>query len=147
MNQHRFILLLASAFLLSVTMFQPAPVTAQTVVIVNESVSTSILTQKELMDIYTLNRAHWDDGSRISVFDLKSGKPKESFLSHVGMTEDELKRIWLRKQFTGKARPPRALATEEEVVDHVSRTPGAIGYVSERAIKSPSSVRIIAKVK
>jgi ABC-type phosphate transport system substrate-binding protein len=140
-------ILLFACVLLPCALLPCATVSAQTAVIVNESVSTRSLTQKELMDIYTLNRAHWDDGSRISVFDMKSGKAKDSFLAHVGMTEDELKRIWLRKQFTGKARPPRALATEEEVIEHVSRTPGAIGYVSERAIKNPTSVRIIARVK
>lgn len=145
--KRRFSILLLAAALLPAALLPCATATAQTAVIVNESVSPRSLTQKELMDIYTLNRTHWDDGSRISVFDMKAGKAKESFLTHLGMTEDELKRIWLRKQFTGKARPPRALATEEEVVDQVGRTPGAIGYVSERSIKNPTSVRIIAKVK
>ena len=147
MNQRRSILLLACAFVLSAAILLPARVAAQTVVIVNESVSARMLSQKDLMDIYTLNRAHWDDGSRISVLDLKRGKTKESFLTHIGMREDELKRIWLRKQFTGKARPPRALTSEEEVLDHVSRTAGAIGYISERVFKPLPSVRIIAKVK
>lgn len=147
MNQRRSILLFAWAFLLPAALLLPVGVSAQTVVIVHESVSASALSQKDLMDIYTLNRAHWDDGSRISVFDLKRGKTKEAFLSYVGMRENELKRIWLRKQFTGKARPPRTLATEEEMLDHIGRTPGAIGYISERAFRSLPGVRIIAKVK
>lgn len=128
-------------------MLFPAALHAQTVVIVHDAIGARSLTPKEILDIYTLNRAHWEDGTRISVFDLKSGKTKEAFLASLGMTEDEFKRIWLRKQFTGKARPPRAFATEEEIIDHVGRTPGAIGYVSERAFKNQPSVRIIAKVK
>ena len=128
----------------------PAPSAAQstaTVVIVNDKVTSPALTVKDLMDIYTLNKSHWDDGTRIAVFDLKNGRTKESFLAYVGMTENDLKRIWLRKQFTGKARPPRAVASEDEVVDLVGRTPGAIGYVSERSLRNTSTVRIIARVR
>ena len=128
----------------------PAPSAAQstaTVVIVNDQVTSPALTVKDLMDIYTLNKSHWDDGTRIAVFDLKNGRTKESFLAYVGMTENDLKRIWLRKQFTGKARPPRAVASEDEVVDLVGRTPGAIGYVSERSLRNTSTVRIIARVR
>lgn len=136
-----FLIWLACLFLL------PLALHAQTVVIANESVSTKSLSVKELMDVYTLNKAHWDDGSRITVYDLKGGKTKEAFLSALGMTDDELKRIWLRKQFTGKARPPRALSEEEEVLEAVARTPGAIGYVSERTYKTTRNVRIIARVK
>jgi ABC-type phosphate transport system substrate-binding protein len=122
-------------------------VQAQTVIIVNESVAAKSLSVKELMDVYTLNKTHWDDGSRISVFDLKNGKTKEAFLSYVGMSEDELKRIWLRKQFTGKARPPKAVSSEDEVMELVARTPGAIGYIGQRNYRDVQNVRIIARVK
>ncbi len=124
-----------------------APGHAQTVVIVNTSVSARNLGSKELMDIYTLNLSRWDDGSRITVFDLKAGKAKESFHEHIGMSEEELKKIWLRKQFTGKARPPRSVPSEEDVVDLVAGTDGAIGYVSEKSLKSGKNVRIVARLK
>ncbi len=120
---------------------------AQTAVIVNRSVPASSMGLKELLDIYTLNKAHWDDGSRITVFDLKRGKTKEAFYEYIDMSEEDLQRIWLRKQFTGKARPPRSISNEEELIDMVSRTPGAIGYVTERNIPKKSNVRIVARVK
>ncbi len=120
---------------------------AQTVVIVHQSVSVKSLSGKELMDIYTLNLTRWDGGARINVFDLKVGKAKEAFHEHIGMSEEELKKIWLRKQFTGKARPPRSISTEEEIVDLVSQTEGGIGYVNERAIRNGKNVRIVARIK
>jgi ABC-type phosphate transport system substrate-binding protein len=120
---------------------------AQTVVITNPSVPSSSISAKELLDVYTLNKAHWDDGSRITVFDLKGGKAKEAFYEHLGMSEQELQRIWLRKQFTGKARPPRSVSNEDDVVHMVGRTPGGIGYVSERAAAGNKNVRIVARIK
>jgi len=119
---------------------------AQTVVIVNRSVPASSIAAKELLDVYTLNKVHWDDGSRITVFDLKRGKSKEDFYAYLDMSEEDLQRIWLRKQFTGKARPPRSMANEDELIDMVNRTPGAIGYVSARKIPKKSNVRIVARV-
>jgi ABC-type phosphate transport system substrate-binding protein len=121
---------------------------AQTAIIVNNSVpSTTTFQVTDLMDVYTLNKTHWDDGSRITVFDLKGGKSKQAFYEHIGMSEDELQRIWLRKQFTGKARPPRSLSSEEEVLEQVRRIPGAIGYVNERAIGSKKNIRVVARIR
>ena len=120
---------------------------AQTIVIVHPSVNVKSLGSKELLDVYTLNQTRWDDGGRIVVFDLKAGKPKEALLDYVGMSEEELKKIWLRKQFTGKARPPRSISSEEEIVDLVAETEGAIGYVNERSLKSGKNVRIVARIK
>lgn len=121
---------------------------AQTVVIVNTSVPASAsFTVDELMDVYTLNKSHWEDDSRITVFDLKHGKSKTAFYKHIGMSEEELQRIWLRKQFTGKARPPRSLSSEEEIVDRVGRTPGAIGYVQSGAVKGNRNIRVVARIR
>jgi len=119
---------------------------AQTVVIVNASVPPASFSVKELLDVYTLNKTHWEDGSRVTVFDLKRGKTKEAFYEYIGMSEDDLQRIWLRKQFTGKARPPHSLSDENELVERVGRTPGAIGYVSERVTRGKKNVRIVAKL-
>lgn len=120
---------------------------AQTVVIVNSSVPASSFSVKELMDVYTLNKTHWDDGSRVTVFDLKTGKSKQAFYDHIGMSEEDLQRIWLRKQFTGRARPPHALSSEEELVELVGKTDGGIGYASEKAVRGRKNLRIIARIK
>ncbi|MDT8323435.1 MAG: hypothetical protein RRA94_04925 [Bacteroidota bacterium] len=120
---------------------------AQTVVIVNSSIPSSTFNVKELLDLYTLNKTHWDDGSRVTVFDLKAGKAKQAFYDYIGMTEEDLQRIWLRKQFTGRARPPHAMSSEDELVAQVGKTIGGIGYASEKAVRGKKNVRIIAKLK
>ncbi|MCZ7555320.1 MAG: hypothetical protein M5R41_02805 [Bacteroidia bacterium] len=138
---------LTFALLLTALLLSGMDATAQTVVIVHSSVSTKNLGSKELMDIYTLNTSRWESGTRINVFELKSGRAKEAFHEFIGMSEEELKKIWLRKQFTGKARPPRSVPTEEALIDLVAETEGAIGYVSERSLKSGKDVRIVARIR
>jgi ABC-type phosphate transport system substrate-binding protein len=135
-------LLLAAA-----STFLSAQLTAQTVVIVNSSVSARNLGSKELMDIFTLNNSRWDNGTRITVYDLKSGRAKDAFHEFIGMSEEELKKIWLRKQFTGKARPPKSISNEEALIDLVAETEGAIGYVSEKSLKTGKNVRIVARIR
>ncbi len=120
---------------------------AQTVVIVNASVPSSTFSVEEVMDVYTLNKTHWDNGARVTVFDLKEGQAKRAFYEYIGMTEDDLQRIWLRKQFTGRARPPHSLSNETELVERVGKTPGGIGYASESAVRGKKNVRIIARLK
>ncbi|PLX23922.1 MAG: hypothetical protein C0600_13975 [Ignavibacteria bacterium] len=143
MKTHFFI-----AFLVTGIVLLTCSSLAQTVVIVNTSVpSSTSFDVDELLDVYTLNKAHWEDGSRITVFDLKRGKSKAAFYEYIGMSEEELQRIWLRKQFTGRARPPRSLSSEEEIVERVGRTPGAIGYVQNQSVKNNRNVRVVAKIK
>ncbi|MCB2204078.1 substrate-binding domain-containing protein [bacterium] len=133
--------------LIILVMLSTGELRSQTVVIANSSVQSTKLSIEDLMDIYTLNKTHWDDGSRVSVYYVKDGKAKEDFLSYLDMSEDNLKRIWLRKQFTGKAPPPNAMESEEELIEEVAKTKGAIGFASERAVRGKKKIRIVARVK
>ncbi|HOJ04870.1 MAG TPA: hypothetical protein PK916_12805 [Bacteroidota bacterium] len=135
------------AMLAALLLCAPLALRAQMVVITHASVPVKSISVRELLDVYTLNQSRWDDGTRITVVDVKSGKGRDAFFEYIGMSPEEMQRIWLRKQFTGKARPPRSVGSEEDVVDLVAATEGAIGYVNERALKSGKSVRIIARFK
>ena len=139
---HR-IFILAALLLL----FGSAAVQAQTVVVVNASVDARDMSVEELRDVFTLNKTHWDDGTRISVFDLKAGRPKQDLYTHIDMSETSLQRIWLRKQFTGTARPPKALGSEEALLDMVAKTAGAIGYASARAAAGRKNIRIVSRLR
>jgi ABC-type phosphate transport system substrate-binding protein len=119
---------------------------AQIAVIVNKSVSDTSFTYSKLIDVYTLNKTNWDGGERIKVCDFKGdNKLKTKFYAFIKIDYSRMQKIWLRKQFSGKAIPPRTYKTEEEVIEHVAATPGAIGYVSEH--KVDSKVRVIARIE
>ena len=142
MTQLRYIIVLA--FLIGM----PLVGNAQTAVIVNKTVPQETMSEKDILDIYTLNWPRWDNGTRVTVFDLKrEGKTKKAFYRHIEMDEDELRRIWLRKQFSGKAMPPKIVDTEEDVVDRVANTPGAIGYVSLNAARKNKDVKVVARIR
>ena len=51
-----------------------------------------------------------------------------------------MKSIWLKKMLSGEGDPPEALKSESEVLQKVSSTPGAIGFVSEANISDDVKV-------
>jgi ABC-type phosphate transport system substrate-binding protein len=122
-----------------------ADVYGQISVIVHKSVATDPINSSRLADIYTLNSQQWKDGSRIQVVDYKGTKAlKLEFYKSMNLTPSDMQKIWLRKQFSGKAVPPATFSSEEEVVQKVVSTPGAIGYVSANIVHD--SVRVIATI-
>lgn len=115
----------------------------QIAVIAHKSVATERMDLSRLTDIYTLNSQQWKDGSRVVVVDLKGTNPlKIEFYRYLKMTPPDMQKIWLRKQFSGKAVPPTPVNLEEEALQKVASTPGAIGYV--RAELVTKDVQVIA---
>ena len=57
----------------------------------------------------------------------------------------QVKAIWSKLVFTGKATPPTELATNEDVVKAVAADAKALGYIDRSA--ADSSVRIVYEVK
>jgi ABC-type phosphate transport system substrate-binding protein len=55
----------------------------------------------------------------------------------------QLKAYWSQLVFTGKGTPPRELANDNDVVQHVAAQPNAIGYVSASAVNG--SVKVLLK--
>ena len=54
-------------------------------------------------------------------------------------------RHWRRKILTGKSEMPDLLNTEEDVVNHVAGTMGAIGYVSSEFVSDKVKIISIQK--
>lgn len=103
------------------------------VVIVNPSVPESTLSAKEIKDIYLGKKTSWGNGSKIN-FVVLNGDTHDTFLStFVKKTAAQFNTFWKKQVFTGKGSPPQAFDSNQAMIDFVSRTPGAIGYVSGSA--------------
>ncbi len=103
---------------------------AQVAVIAHRDVRENALDDSELLDVFTRDVRSWSDGTPIVLFDLKErGPTRETFYSHLGVRPSRMKSIWLKQLYAGEGQPPNALETQEEVVERVERTRGAVGYV------------------
>lgn len=123
-----------------------APLKSQIAIIANKSVPKQSLYSERILDIYSLNVQFWNNGTKIKVFDLKASNPiKERFFSKLGSSAVDIKKIWLKKQFSGKAMPPEALESEDEMLKRVAETPGAIGFINMS--KVTKEVQVLATLE
>lgn len=119
---------------------------SQIAIIANKSVKEGSISKSTLIDIFTLNKSFWSNGSKITVVDLRGeSQMKEGFYDFLGFSYSEIQKIWLKRQFSGKSMPPIACKSEREIVEKVASTPGAIGYVSLK--NASKEVRILAKIQ
>jgi len=120
-------------------------VQAGVAIIANDSVPIDSISKDVLLDLYTGDVRKWKDGHTVVVMDLKErGQLRDLFYSYLGKTPSRMKSIWLRKMLAGESDPPEALASEEEMLEKVRRTTGAIGFIDSSRVLD--SVKVLAVI-
>jgi ABC-type phosphate transport system substrate-binding protein len=102
-------------------------------VVVNSALPFEELSLRELRAIYTMKQRRWDSGESITVFVLPETTTahKEFCKKILGVFPRQLRSVWYRSVYTGTGVAPIEVETEEELIEQVSQTNGAIGYVLE----------------
>ena len=130
--------------LLTILVFAVLRVDAQVVVIVHKSVNISAMNAAQIADILTLSTRTWPSGEKIVVFDQKGESARKAFFDFIGKSPMDVRKKWLRSQLSGEGKAPETLDSDDEVIQRVASTPGAIGYVS--AGKAKGNVKVIATI-
>lgn len=121
-----------AALLLSVSPVATPLESASTVsVIINPSLRSIALDRGLLRAVFMMRVREWPDGSPIRVFVLPDDDPlsDQFYREQLGMYSYVLRRAWDRMVFTGTGLAPTVVQSEEEMIERVRATPGAIGYV------------------
>lgn len=105
---------------------------AQSIVIANPNVKTAEVSKNEIKDVFTGTSPTFKDGARVTPVLLKGGSANEEFLTaFVGRDDGPFKAGWRSLVFSGQASMPKVLDSEAAMVDYVTHTPGAVGYISK----------------
>ena len=124
----------AMAFM-CVVWFWAAGAVAQVVVIVHRDVPADTLSKAQLLDFYSCEIKYWNKDLPVIVIDLKpQTEAKTLFYKFLGMTASRMKSVWLKKMLLGEGEPPGATKTEDEMLEKVATTPGALGFVSREKL-------------
>jgi ABC-type phosphate transport system substrate-binding protein len=112
---------------------------AEVVVIVSSKSTAATMTADDIANIYL--------GKSTAMKPVDNATPvRAQFYSQVaGKDEAQVKAIWSKLVFTGKATPPKELPSSAEVVKAVSADPNAIGYIDKSAVDG--SVKVVYEVK
>ncbi len=114
---------------------------ADVAVIVSAKSTANTMTAEEVSQIYL------GKSSAMKPLDTSDKTPlRNQFYTKVaGKDEAQVKAVWSRLVFTGKATPPKELSSGAEVVKAVAADPLAIGYVDKSALDS--SVKVVLELK
>ncbi|WP_337842656.1 phosphate ABC transporter substrate-binding protein [Rheinheimera sp.] len=127
----------AAALSISVAAF------ANVAVIVHPSNGAAV-SQDDLNKIYTGRSKSFADGKAAEAVNLADSVAVRADFDQkaLGRSSSQMKAYWSKLVFTGKGTPPKELASEQEVLDYVAKTPGAIGYVSAGAVNANVKVAL-----
>lgn len=117
----------------------PAKPVAAAEVIVHPGVQDQILTVNLARAMFGMRQAQWPDGTPVRVFVMP-----EQYSLHINFCREvlniypyQLRQSWNRLVYSGTGQAPIEVASEQEMVQKVSVTPGAIGYINKVISNDP----------
>lgn len=113
-------------------------------IIVNDSVDLSEISHQQIKSIYLGQQTHWPSGNLIKLFKLPSAhKTHHLFVKNtLGLYPYQFNRRWQKLVFSGFALKPSEVNGEQELLNAIAKTPGAIGYIENKIIME--GVRYVA---
>jgi ABC-type phosphate transport system substrate-binding protein len=116
--------------LVCLLVFSSGAAWADTIVIAHSNIPETTITTKELQEIFLGKRVQWQDNTAIHPVTIRDRKLHETFLKqYIQKSPAKWNAHWKRMVFTGNGTPPRQFDTQQELLDYVANTAGAIGYV------------------
>jgi ABC-type phosphate transport system substrate-binding protein len=127
--------LMKAALLMSAVLASSA--NAEVVVVVNPQHAAASMSADQVADVFL------GKSTALSPVDLpESSSVRGEFYQKVtGKDSAQVKAVWTRLIFTGKATPPKEVASSADVKKAVASDPKAIGYMEKSAVDS--SVKVV----
>lgn len=126
-------------------LFSVVAMASDVFVVANPSVKSSELSADELKLVFLGTKTSLADGSVVEPVLAQSGPAHDSFLKiYVGKSDPALRNHFKSLVFTGKGSMPKSFASDADIVAHVAKTKGAIGYLAA-APANPGVKRLTIK--
>jgi ABC-type phosphate transport system substrate-binding protein len=105
---------------------------AELIVIVNPANSAATMSRDQVADVFL------GKSTALSAVDQAESSPARSefYTKLTGKDSAQVKAIWVRLIFTGKATPPKEFTSSADVKKAVASDPKAIGYIEKSALDS-----------
>ena len=114
---------------------------AEVVVVAAANSAIGTLNREQVVSIF-LAKSRMIGGLAIKPLDIKLPRLQTEFYATIiGLSEDQYKAYWSRLIFTGKAFPPKEVATVNEAKQKLSDNPSLITYTPIEAVDA--SLKII----
>ena len=120
--------------------------------IANAKVPADSVERRFVMDTFFKKVTHWPEDGIIQPVDQRPDSlVRRKFSEDVlGRSVMGVKSYWQQLIFSGADVPPPELGNDEEVIRYVSKTPGAVGYVSSSSISTsslPTGIKTVSIIR
>ncbi len=117
---------------------------AQVSVVANKSITAGSIDINTLVNLFTI-QSNEIESQKVSLFFLNENNDTDTkFLSVMGKSLLELKKIWLKAKLTGNGKPPEMITTASDMLQKVISTPGAIGFIDSKSVNG--NVKVLLKI-
>lgn len=119
------------------------PANAEIAVIAHPDNKFGSVNVETLAEVYLGKINRLENGVQIVPIDQRDGTDiKVEFYQKVAnKTASQLNAYWSRLIFTGKAQPPKALRSDDEIIELISENPSLVGYIDVGSVDE--SVKVI----
>ena len=135
----------SSALVIGLVLALSASATAAADVVPVVSVKSSIqaLSRNELTDIFLGKKMRFPNGQQAIPLDQEVGSPSRDqfYSSVVGISAVQLKAHWSKIIFTGRGKPPKAVADGVQLRKLIAADAQSIGYIDRELVDD--SVRVV----
>jgi hypothetical protein len=113
-------------------------------IIVHRKQAGATLSPASVRALFGMHQPTWPDGRPVRLFVLPDTHPAHALLCKevLNLYPYQLRQYWDRLAYSGLMPLPVEVASEEEMIDRVATTPGALGYVGK--VKANASVKVLA---
>jgi ABC-type phosphate transport system substrate-binding protein len=113
-------------------------------IVANAGVPASIISRKVLKAVYRGDSARWADGSPLKPVDQSVRAPiRQVFTRDVlGDSVDGVRTYWMKRVAEGKGMPPPVKSSDVDLLSHLAKTSGAIGYVAAD-VSLPPGIKVL----
>ena len=120
----------------------PSHSSKEVIFIVNSSVQIETISKDVIQQIFIGDKIAWSDTQDIELCILTKSDPLKLFLkTYIDMNSTKFKRHWKKILFTGMGTYPKFFDNEAELIQYVSKTDGAIGFIG--ALPEEVDVKVI----
>jgi ABC-type phosphate transport system substrate-binding protein len=115
---------------------------ADVLIITNKDVKDTAITKEDLKEIFLGKKVQWTDNTKIRFVTSKEPDSHKTFLrTYINKSAKQYSNYWRKMVFTGKGKIPKSFTTSAEMIEYVSGTSGAIGYIGSST--TPANVNTI----
>ena len=105
------------------------------VLITDNSNPVTMLSAKDVKNIYLGKKTVWSDGSHLTVFTQTGSTINKAFMKEMARkTPQQYSTYWKKSLFTGTGLPPKDFSSDETIKAAVAAKPGAIGYIQAASL-------------